>query len=161
MDIFEFGMKMEKDGEAFYRKLAGECGDMGLASILNMLADAEVDHFNVLEEMSGKSDPAMAQTDLLSGVKNVFAGMREGNHEFDFKAPQVDLYKKAQDLEKQSEMFYREKAEAAEADAHKEIFNKIAVEEKQHYLVLDTIIDFVSRPESWLENAEWNNLREY
>jgi rubrerythrin len=42
-----------------------------------------------------------------------------------------------------------------------EIFHKIADEEKKHYLILQEIIDFVSRPQTWLENPEWYHLEEY
>lgn len=34
-------------------------------------------------------------------------------------------------------------------------------EEKKHYFLLDNIIEFVSRPEQWLENAEFYHLEEY
>lgn len=161
MDIFEFGMQMEKDGEKFYRELAQKCGDKGLENILNMLADSEVTHYKVLKEMKEKTDPALAQAPTLKDVKNVFAGMGEGQKDFSFDMAQVDLYKKAQDLEKQSEDFYRDKASEVQNDVQKEIFMKIAVEEKDHWLILDKVIDFVSRPEQWLENAEWNQLGGY
>lgn len=161
MDIFEFGMQMEKDGEKFYRDLAKKCGDKGLENILNMLADSEVTHYKVLKEMKEKTDPALTQAPILKDVKNVFARMGEEQKGFNFDIAQVDLYKKAQDLEKQSEDFYCEKASEVSNDVQKEIFMKIAVEEKDHWLILDKVIDFVSRPEQWLENAEWNQLGEY
>lgn len=37
----------------------------------------------------------------------------------------------------------------------------MAGEEKRHFFILENIIDFVSRPQSWLENAEFNKLEEY
>ena len=42
MDIYQFAMQMEKDGENYYRKLAAECGVPGLQKIFTMLADEEV-----------------------------------------------------------------------------------------------------------------------
>jgi rubrerythrin len=46
-------------------------------------------------------------------------------------------------------------------ETHKEIFLKLADEEKKHYFLLENIIDFVSRPQKWLENAEFYHLDEY
>lgn len=40
MNIFEFGMQMEKDGEQFYHELASKAGSKGLAHILEKLADS-------------------------------------------------------------------------------------------------------------------------
>jgi rubrerythrin len=159
--VLEFAMQVEKDGEQYYRDLAGKCGDKGLATILKLLADAEVTHYNVLKEMAEGVDPTLPKTTLLSDVKNVFVRMKEEGKPFDFDLSNVDLYKKAQDLEKKSEEFYRQRADAAENDAEKEILARLAVEERQHYLLLGNLIDFLSSPTTWLENAEWHHMDEY
>ncbi len=39
MNIYEFAMQMEKDGEAFYRNLALKVSNLVLKNILNMLAE--------------------------------------------------------------------------------------------------------------------------
>lgn len=44
MNIFEFAMQMEKDGEAFYREIAKKTKNSGLQKIFNTLADEEVVH---------------------------------------------------------------------------------------------------------------------
>ena len=51
MDIYEYAMQMEKDGEAYYRDLAGKTSHQGLKSILGMLADAEVKHYKLFEDI--------------------------------------------------------------------------------------------------------------
>jgi len=161
MNIFEFGMQMEKDGEAYYRELAGKCGNRGLETIFTMLADSDVKHFNTLKEMAGTEGSSLPGSTLLADVKNVFVEMREQEKEFDFDISQIDLYRKAQELEKKSEAFYRERSSAAENQSQKEIFEAMATEEKQHAALLENLIDFVSRPATWLENAEWHNMEEY
>jgi len=69
--------------------------------------------------------------------------------------------KKAQDIEKRSWDFYLEKSSEVKLQYQKEFFLKPAEEEKKHYFLLDNIIEFVSRPETWLENAEFCHLEEY
>jgi rubrerythrin len=41
------------------------------------------------------------------------------------------------------------------------LFFLIAEEEKRHEFLLDHILQFISRPQTWLENAEFNHLDQY
>ncbi|MGD8787006.1 MAG: ferritin family protein [Phycisphaerales bacterium] len=160
MDIYGYAMQMEKDGEDYYRQLAQQSENKGLRAILTMLADEEVKHYNAIEKMK-TGEPQMAETTILADAKNVFVQLRETGEKFDFDVEQVALYKKAQDIEKKSEDFYREKANEVTEEYQKSLFLRFAEEEKKHYFLLENIIQFVSRPETWLENAEFNHLEEY
>ena len=161
MDIFEFTMQKEKLSEDYYRQLAAQTDNTGLKSIFNMLADEEAHHFSIVQQMRSKIPGKLSKTDVLSDAKEVFARMREGTRKFDFDAGQIEIYKKAQDIEQESRQFYLEKADEVEDPSQKGVFRKLAEEEKKHYFLLDNIIDFVSRPETWLENAEFCHLEEY
>jgi rubrerythrin len=86
--------------------------------------------------------------------------MRESAQNFNFNISEIELYKKALEIEQQSRDFYLEKADEV-AEAQKEIFLELADEEKKHFFLIENIIDFVSRPERWLENAEFYHLEEY
>jgi rubrerythrin len=160
MDIYEYAMQMEKDGENYYRQLAEKTTDKGLKTILAMLADEEVMHYNVIKNMK-TSQPTLAETTLLNDAKNIFAQIRDSNEALDTNLGQIELYKKAQDIEKKSQDFYQEKADEVEEEYQKGLFLRLAKEEKKHYFLLENIIEFVSRPEQWLEDAEFNHLEEY
>jgi rubrerythrin len=160
MNIFEYAMQMEKDGEDYYRELAERTGSREIKTILTMLADEEAKHYNAVEQMKA-ARPQMAKTTILSDAKNVFVQMKESGEEFDLDVRQVEQYKKAQDIEKRSQNFYLEKANDVEKDYQKEIFLMLAEEEKKHYFLLENIIEFVSRPDTWIENAEFYHLEEY
>lgn len=161
MDIYEYAMQMEKDGETYYRELVEKVDNKGLKKIFTMLADAEVIHYNLFLKVKKNAVIHMTDTPILSNVKNIFAKMKEEKDTFGVTASQVALYKKAQDIEKKSQVFYLEKADEVNIPSQREIFLKIAEEEKKHYLILENIINFVSRPQTWLENAEWYHLDEY
>ena len=160
MNIFEYAMQMEKDGENYYRQLAQQTVSKGIRTILAMLADEEVKHYNTLEKMKTEK-PQIAETRILTDAKNVFVQIKESGESFDLDIKQTELYKKAQDIEKKSREFYTEKANEVTEEYQKELFLKLADEERKHYLLLDNIIEFVSRPEQWLENAEFYHLDEY
>ena len=161
MDIYEYAMKMEKDGERYYRELTKKVGNTGLKNILTMLADAEVVHYNIFQKMKDKGTVKVANTKILSNVKNIFEKMKEEEEITGVSSSQIELYKKAQEIEMKSRDFYMEKAGEVKKKSQKEIFLKIADEEKKHYSILEKIIDFVSRPQTWLEDSEWYHLEEY
>ena len=160
MDIFEYAMQMEKDGESYYRELAGRTENAGLKSILTMLADEEVKHYNALQQIK-TAQPQMAVTTVLADAKNVFAQMKATGDKPDLDIEQTELYRKAQDIEKESRDFYKAKADDVEEQYQKQVFLRLADEEGRHYFLLENIIEFVSRPETWLEDAEFNHLEDY
>jgi len=160
MNIFEYAMQMEKDGENYYRQLAQQNANKGMRTILTMLADEEVKHYNTVEKMQTEK-PQIAETKILTDVKNVFIQIKESNEKLDFDMKQTELYKKAQDIEKKSRAFYLDKANEVEEKYQEEVFLRLADEEKKHYFLLENIVEFVSRPETWLENAEFYHLEEY
>jgi len=159
MDIYEYAMQMEKDGENYYRELSHKTANAGLQNILTMLANAEGKHYNVFQSMKMNENVPDTDTEILSNVKNIFIRMRE-EEQTGIDSSQAELYRKAQELEKKTRDFYLEKADEVNA-SQKPVFIKIADEEKKHYLILENIIGFVSRPETWLENPEWYHLEEY
>lgn len=165
MNIYAFAMKMEKDGEDFYRTLATESQEPALKNIFTMLADEELKHFNALKSIKNDEQaPSLATTDLLDKVKNVFTDMRNAKEE-----PRIDTtnsareYRKACAIEKDIHTFYLEKAEQGENEHVRELFLRLAHEETTHLIIMENIVEFVSKPEpgNWLENAEWHHLVAY
>ena len=73
MNIYKYAMKMEKDSENYYRELANKTGDVGLRNILKMLADDEVKHYNIIQQMMKTDITAeLAETNILENAKNIF-----------------------------------------------------------------------------------------
>lgn len=165
MNIYDFAMQMEKDGENYYRQLAAASKIAGLKKIFGMLADEEVEHFRVLKQMQQQNSQArLAESHILTDVKNIFVDMKEepGDLHVDTTAD-TEAYRKARDIEQKSIDFYLEKAEEAENQAVKNLFIRLARMEEKHRNIMQNLVDFVSRsePGHWLENAEWHHLEEY
>jgi rubrerythrin len=165
MNIYQFAMQMEKDGEDFYRRLATEATVSGLAKIFTMLADEEVKHYAVVVLLSRKEkNPHLAETAILENVKNVFSSMRDEKEQLAIDSTAVTVsYRKACAIEAASEEFYRGKAGQSEDENERRIFSRLAGEEANHLRIMENILEFVSRPEpgNWLENSEWHHLDEY
>ncbi|MFO7866613.1 MAG: ferritin family protein [Candidatus Aminicenantes bacterium] len=159
MNILEYAMKMEKDGEDLYREMARSTGDPGLKKILTMLADDEVKHYKIFEGMRKMAEPKMMETRVLSDARNIFTNMDPAGASDE--TGHIDMYKKALDIEKKSREFYEDKAKETGSPEEKDLFLKIADEEKKHYFLLENLIQFVNRPQQWLEDAEFNHLEDY
>jgi len=160
MDIFEFALKMEEEGRDLYLEIAGMSADKGIKSIFLSLAADEEKHQDVIRKMR-KSLPEFEETEILSTAKNVFEEIRDSGEKIDISEPQTDLYRKAREIEDRSVKFYEEKAGEEKDSGRKRVFGALAAEERKHYFLLDNLIEFVARPETWVENAEFNHLDEY
>ncbi len=160
MDIYKYAMQMEVDGRHFYLDLAEKTNNKGLKNILTMMADSEAKHYNVILSMQRNDKTEFSpDTEVLTKVKNVFMRMKE-EKDIDVDVSQVEFYKKAREVEADSEKFYLERADEEKDPHRKEIFLKLAEEERNHCVLLENIIGFVSQPDDWLENAEWYHLDE-
>jgi rubrerythrin len=161
MDIFQFAMEKEKYSEQFYRDLAKRTSYVGLRNILTMLADEEVKHYHVVQKMRTETPHEVSDTPVLKHAREIFEKMRGSTKKFDFNITEAELYRKACDIEEESQKFYLDRAEEAEDPAQKEIFKKLAAEESKHYVIVDNIRSFVAQPESFLENAEMFHQDDY
>ncbi len=160
MNVFDFAMKMEKDGEAFYRELAEKTSDSGVKTIFNAMADEEVKHYKTFEGMKeGRAE--LPDTLFLKDMKNVFEKFRDEGGKVDFGEQTVDQYKKAMKLEEESEKFYRESAEQVKGKQQQEVMLRIAAEEHKHFQILENMVELIEHPDRWVEDAEWRHIVEY
>lgn len=162
MDIYQFAMKMEKDGENYYRELGKKTNHEGIRHILTFLANEEMKHYKVVEQLNREvKHPSMAEENVFNTVKNIFVRMKESEQDIHFDISEADLYRKAQKIEKESRQFYLEKAEEVEGETQKQLLLRLAEEEKKHEFIMENLVEFITRPDTWLENAEWYHLDEY
>ena len=161
MDIFSFALDKEEYAEQYYRELADKAAHAVLKNILTMLADDEVAHYRAVEQIKTATPEAVTDTPVLNNAKAVFEKMRGSAEKFDFSISEVDLYRKACDIEQESKKYYLEKAREVQDDGQRKIFQKLAEEENKHLVLVQSICDFVSRPETYLEDAEFYHFDDY
>jgi hypothetical protein len=111
--------------------------------------------------VSGLNDVKINDTPFWDNVKSIFAEWKNNKNKFNFDISQADLYRKALDIEKKSIDFYTEKSKVVKDVKQKQLLLKIANEEKSHYKVMENIIEFITMPDRWVENAEFNIGEEY
>lgn len=162
MNIYQYALQLEKESEAYYKELMSKTDDVGLQTILEMLADEENKHFNIIKQMMETDTcPPCAESDILKNSKNIFMKVKGKKFTFNFKASQADFYRKALEFEEKSYKNYLEMSEKVEDESKKSLLLKFAEEEKKHMFLIENLVEFVSRPETWIEDAEFNHLDEY
>ena len=161
MNVYEYAMQLEKDGENYYREAASRSNAQGSGQDIHELPMPKSSTMTSSSKMKERKAWQLPDTTILKDVKNIFVTMREEGGLEGIGASEIELYTKAQAIEKMTEDFYREKGAHVEDGTEREAFLKVAGEEQKHYFILQQIIDFVSRPYQWLENAEWYHLEEY
>jgi rubrerythrin len=165
MNIYDFALQLEQDSESFYRDMAAHTSDAGMQKIWNALANDEVKHYMIVKQLKAEAPaPQMEDTAVLATAHSVFSQM--AGRAFDAEPLvhndlAVDAYRQAQELERQSREYYQEKADEVSQESHKALLLRIAQEENKHYFLLDHMIEFVNRPQTWIEDAEFNHLEEY
>jgi len=159
MNVYDYAMQMEKEGEEFYRELAEKTSNGALKGVLNLLADEEVQHYEYIKTMKEQSgSPDLTASNLRESAKNVFLKIKKEKIDFDFSTSAAEMYRKAAKHEDAAIAFYTKKAEESTDPTHKAIFLKLAEEEQLHKELMDHMADFVSEPEQWLEDAEFVNV---
>lgn len=164
MDIYEFAINFEIENRKLYEKFAEESGNENLRGVFLGLAEDEKRHENIIRQLREKKKIDEVDSDILSTAKEAFESIsKDLTDKEDNVLPeqQVDVYKKAKEIEVDSYKFYTDKAYKAELPEAKQVFKRLAEEEKKHERIIDTVIKMVNRPNTWLEDAEWNHLEDY
>ena len=161
MQIFDFALQMELDGEQYYRNLASQVQYDDLKTVLTGLADDERSHYELI--LAGKNNHFCSHDATLSlaGQKNVFAFDREfinRNEEAiaKLKDEQIDIYRGALIKEQESVALYKDSLARAGTEAEREICTKLVQEEEKHVAVLENIIEMLNHVHDWVESAEFN-----
>lgn len=164
MNVYEFALKMEKNGKDFYARLADGTPVTGLKTIFTMLSHEEEKHYHVVKELCEGGDPAMAESSVLDDAKNLFETMVAEKH---FEKHGVTLQEKdlegylyGMKVEADSIRLYTDFAAKEKASGPKVVLLRIAEEEKKHYNILENIYEFVLKPQYFLQWREFTNSDE-
>jgi rubrerythrin len=91
-------------------------------------------------------------------VKNLFEEMKD---ELDLVSKDhVKFYKMVLEIEKKTEEFYLKHAEE-HTDDTKKVLIALAKEEHNHVIIIHNIIEFINKPNTWVEDAEFSNMGDY
>ena len=162
MNVFEFAMKMEEDGKAYYEKLAEQATHPGLQTIFKRLAEDEQKHYEIFQQLkTGKTVPAMPDSNIIDEVKNVFETLAKEETVLKGLAGAAAAYQHAMQVEADSFRLYEKAADEEKNPATKKLLVKVAGEEHKHFTILENVYHFVNAPNQYLAWGEFSNLDEF
>ena len=155
MDILDYAIQMERDGYEFYLQSAQKQKDEAARRMLEILADDEKRHEEILKGMrQGKA--SMIASKKFAGIKNVFQKLAAAKQPFiNENGCLSDVLRQGVQIEARSVELYRKNAAKTADAAEKEIWQKLQAEEEKHKKLLELTLEYVDNPQTILENAEF------
>jgi rubrerythrin len=162
MELLKLAQTMELEGKAYYERLAAETEVGALKGVFLFLAGQEQNHYDLFKAIEQGTESATIDDDATLGskVKEFFGAL-----DTSFSMPEVlydyqTAYGKALQMEKESVAMYGDLA-AKVTTGEKKTIDFIISQEESHVRLLESILEFVGSPKTWLENAEWRNVDAY
>lgn len=161
MQLLEFAIQMEMEGRKYYMEQAEKNQDNALNKIFVLLADAEREHEDLLRRRVNKEEYTLNEGDSTRKVITVFNELKDYKAS-DFRSTaQLDVYRLAVDIEEKSIELYQKMLEESDNDKDKKLFKFLLKEENQHYVLFDELVRMLTRPEEWVEAAEFGLREDY
>jgi rubrerythrin len=162
MDLIKYAIEMEEESKKYYLELAEKCANNeGVKNILKMLAFEHEKHSEAFQFINEDQYQKLENSVSFREVDKLFKKMKADKQTFSCDIDQVDLYKKALDLVRKKYDFYKEALSTVESLDSKKLLKKIVEEEHHQKYVLENLVEMVTRPDKWLENAEFYHFDEY
>jgi len=161
MNALDFALKMELDGENYYKELSEKNKDNSLHVVFDVLAEEEEYHYKFIKEKISKSMGDLKRNKALGESRNVFDMSSKIISEIKATPDQMDAYVLALGFEKKSVELYGKLLAEATNDDDKRIFEALVKEEQCHYNLIEDMIDILIKPKDWVEAAEFGITKEY
>ena len=155
MNVLEFAINMELDGEKYYKEQAEIAKDSSLKNIFLILAKDENSHAKLLKDKSNNLSYELKGNETISEARSLFKEIKDFKNELKQNPDQLDLYRVALEKEKESIDLYEKLLSQAEDDKSIDLFKFLIKEEKDHYTTLEELVSQLNKSNDWVEAAEF------
>ncbi|HEX9025440.1 MAG TPA: ferritin family protein [Clostridium sp.] len=161
MNVLDFAINMELDGEKYYKEQSEIAQDISLKKIFLILAEDENSHAKLLQHKSNNMSYELKGTETISETKNLFNEIKDFKNELKQNPDQLDLYRVALEKEKESIDLYEKLLSQSEDDKSINLFKFLIAQEKDHYTTLEELVSQLNKCNDWVEAAEFGIRVEY
>lgn len=161
MELLSLTLTMEEDLKNFYLKQAKLHQGNSLQIVFELLAKEEEKHVEILMNFADKIDLPEMDSGIISKVKPIFKEMSDFKSDIKLYATQLDAYRMALDKEVESLNFYKDLYDKSEEEKLKQVFHYLIQQEDKHCIILEELVKRVTRPEEWVESAEFGLREDY
>lgn len=161
MEILDLALSMELDLEKFYREQAELNISNSLKVVFTMLANEEENHAKIIKANADKLTLALEDSNILSDVQSIFKNMADFTSDIRDLPNQLDTYRMALEKEEQSLKFYQDLYADATEEQSKTVFQYLMKQEDKHCVILEELVKLVTRPDEWIESADFGEREDY
>ena len=155
----QMAMKMEKDGADFYQEAATKVASESAKKMLLSFVKDEKKHFNLLKKIFEETKLPNFNRDFeemfslklpADKVKTIFSKAKgEVQKHIPISSDELDVLRKAIEMEKKSVDFYQKQKGKAAEDKLRALFERLVEEERQHYQLLTNTLSYLEDSRDW------------
>lgn len=161
MNNLEFAITMEMDGDQYYTEQADANKGNSLGKLFLVLAKDERNHAKILKNKFNNLSYEMSVSGTVTEAVSVFKGVRDFKSEIRTTPTQLELYRDVLDRETKSIELYKQMLTEALEEQDKELFEFLVLQETNHFTICEEMVSLLTRPEEWVEDAEFGLRKEY
>ena len=150
MNAIELAIRMETDAISFYKESAEKTAyPVGKKMFLSVVED-EKRHLKMLRDIFEGLDISAQDVSPMKNVKTVFEQYREEMlQRVEATDDELNAFKIAMDMEQKGLDFYRKTAQESATEKEKSLFERLALEEEQHYQVFSNTYYYMKDTGNW------------
>lgn len=161
MNTLDLALQIEAEGERYYTRQAEIHEKSPLKYVFEMLAKDEREHAALLRQYAAKKQLALKENVTFMECKKIFYQMEKFKNEADFLPAQSHAYAFALQKEKDSIDLYTGMLQNDTPPDEKELIGYLLHQEREHYGLIETLLEMTERSTQWVEAAEFGNRPEY
>ncbi len=161
MDALELALSLELDLEKYYKEQAEKNKNNSLNIVFTMLAKEEEKHEDILLGKADLFTMPITEEDILVESRKIFGQLKDFKSDISDLPSQLDSYRLALDMEHKSLDFYHDLKDNAQDENAKKTYSYLIKQEEIHCVLLEELVKLTTRPEEWVESAEFGLREEY
>ncbi len=161
MDTLELALSLELDLGKYYREQAEKNENNSLKVVFNMLAKEEDKHAEILMSKADLLTLPVSESNILKEAEKLFRHLKDFESDFTELPSQLDSYRMALEMEHKSLKFYTSLRDKAESKEEKTTYEYLIKQEDIHCILLEELVKLTTRPEEWVESAEFGVREDY
>lgn len=155
MNALEYAIDMEMDGEKYYSEQAKLNQNNSIRIVCLILAKAELNHAQILRNKLDGLIYDLSEAGSYLKMNNIFKDLGDFKSDIKKSPSQLDFYRVALELEKQSIDFYSNQLTSTLDINEKDLFRYLIEQERLHYSLLNEMVTMLRHAEEWVESAEF------
>lgn len=150
MNAIEMAIKMETDAIKFYQEASGKTSHpWGKKMFLSIMED-EKRHLQMLESIFKGLDVNIKNVNPMDNIKSIFTTLKdEMQSRIKAETDELSALKVAMQMEKEGVEYYKKAASSAKSPKEKALFERLVVEEQQHYSTFANTLNFLEDTGNW------------